>query len=349
MQIYLAEISSNKLRGVFASFTELFVNVGILFVYLLGSFESFPYYDSSLVQIGVVAIFEFLMVFLYETPRWLLAHNHKEDAIKALRFLCGARYNITMELTTIETEITQYPKLRISQALLELGRRKVLIPLIIVCTVMFFQQIGGLNASIAYSALIFKEAQVDNYRATSSYAIGGVSVVFAIIAAFIVDCLGRKTLLIVSGIGMLIGTVTLGSFFYVTRSELCTNVTLDALTDSNDSICGTHLAPMAIVSLILFNAAFSIGWGPIPWILLGELIPLRVRGVGSGIATFVNWAAAAIVTGFYLDFAEAVNAWFAWWIFSILNVMAIAFVIFFVFETKGKNLEDIQRRFDSKH
>ena len=348
-QVYLAEISSSKLRGVFASFTELFVNVGLLLVYLLGSFESFQYYDSSLVLVGIVAIFELSMVFLHETPRWLLAHKQKEEAVKALKFLRGTKYDIHKELTIIENDIEQFPKLKTSQTLLELGKRKVLLPLLIICFVMFFQQIGGLNASIAYPALIFKEAQVEDYRATSAYAIGGVGVVFAIIATFIVDVIGRKTLLIISGIGMLISTITLGTFFYITRAELCANVTVDVSAGATDSTCNVQLAPMAIASLILFNGAFSIGWGPIPWILLAELIPLRVRGVGSGIATFVNWGAAAIVTGFYLDFAEAVNAWFAWWIFSALNVMAILFVMFFVFETKGKNLEDIQHRFDSKH
>ena len=321
--------------------------MGILLIYLFGSFESFQYYNSSLVLIGIVAVFELSMIFLCETPRWLLAHKRREEAVEALNFLRGPNYNFTMELTTTENDIAQYPKLRMSQAVLELGKRKVLLPLLIVCTVMFFQQIGGLNASTAYSALIFKEAQVDNYRATSTYAVGGVGVVFTILAAFIVDFIGRKTLLIISGIGMLIGTVSLGTFFYVTRPELCANATFDALAaTSSDSICNANLAPMAIASLILFNATFSIGWGPVPWVLLGELIPLRVRGVGSGIATFVNWGAAAIVTGFYLDYAEAVNTWFAWWTFSGLNVIAVGFVVVFVFETKGKNLEDIQHRFN---
>ena len=348
-QIYLAEITSNKLRGVFTAFTEVFLAVGVLLIYLLGSFESFQYYNSSLVLSGVVAVFELSMVFLYETPRWLLAHKQKEEAIKALRFLRGAKYDSTMELTTIEAEITQYPKLSISQALLELGKRKVLIPLIIVCVVMFLQQIGGVETSDAYSALIFKEAQVADYRITSTYAVGGVGVVFTVLGAFIVDCIGRKILLIISGMGTLIGTVTLGTYFYITRPELCANVTSDALTDSNNGFCNEYLAPIAIASLILYNVAFSIGWGPVPWILLGELIPLRVRGVGSGIATFINWATAAIVTGFFLDYVEAVHTWFAWWTFAAFNALAVVFVIFFVFETKGKNLEDIQRRFDSKH
>ncbi len=343
--MYLAEISSNKLRGVFSSFTQIFLAVGIMLIYLLGSIDNFYYYHSSVILIGIVAVFELFMLFLYDTPRWLLAHNQKSKAIQVFKFLRGPKWKIDSELIAVETEIAEYPRLSAIQALFELRKKEILIPLLIICTVMFFQQIGGLNASTAYSALIFQEAQVENYRITSAYAVGAVGVVFTIVAAFVVDLIGRKTLLIISGVGMLIGTVTLGTFFYITRPSLCSNTTM--LPDTGQD-CNTYLAPMAIASLILFNAAFSIGWGPVPWVLLAELIPLRVRGVGSGIAMFVNWGAAAVVTGLYLDYAKIVNLWFAWWTFSILNVAAIVFVVFFVFETKGKNLEDIQLRFASK-
>ena len=348
----MAEISSTKLRGIFSSFTQLFLSVGILLIYLMGSFEGFQYYDSSLILIGIVVVFEASMLFIYDTPRWLLAQKQRSHAISVLRFLRGPQFEIGEELAAIETGIANSPHLRMSRVFSEFTKKKVLIPLIIVLFIMFFQQIGGLNASTAYSASIFKEAGVSNYRETATYAVGGVGVLFTIIAAFIVDFIGRKLLLIVSGVGMLIATVCLGTFFYVTRPSLCNNVTVDMLELSSDSdtvVCNSSLAPLAIVSLMLFNAAFSIGWGPVPWILLGELIPLRVRGVGSGVATFVNWGTAAVVTGVYLDYAKAVNTWFAWWTFSIFNFAAIIFVILFVYETKGKSLEEIQNRYDSKH
>lgn len=70
--------------------------------------------------------------------------------------------------------------------------------------------------------------------------------------------------------------------------------------------CGSNLATLAIFSLVLFNAAFSVGWGPVPWVLLGEMLPMRVRGLGSAMANFVNWGSAAIVTGFYFNYSELV-------------------------------------------
>ena len=352
--MYAAEVSSSKFRGIFGSFTQLFLSIGLVLIYLLGSFPGFQYFHASLVLIGIIAVFEIGGLFICDTPRWLLAHGHRREAISALKRLRGKHFDIGHELSTMELDLSRSPHLKMSKILTHFSKRDVVIPLVIMLFIMFFQQIGGLNASTAYSGLIFKEAGVENYRATATYAVGGTEVVFTIISLFIVDFFGRKSLLIVSGIGMLLGTVLLGTHFFITRPSLCTsspgnNSTLSEMIlhsgSSSDELCNAHLAPLAIVSLILFNAAFSIGWGPVPWVLLGELIPLRVRGVGSGIATLVNWSTAAIVTGFYLDYAEKVKPWFAWWTFSLLNLLAVLFVVFFVSETKGKSLEEINDRY----
>ena len=352
-QVYAAEVSSSKYRGIFGSFTQLFLSIGLVLIYLLGSFPGFQYFDASLILIGIIVVFEIGGLFICDTPRWLLAHGHRKEAISALKHLRGGNFDIGHELSTMELDLSRSPHLKMLKILTHFTKRDVVIPLIIMLFIMFFQQIGGLNASTAYSGLIFKEAGVKNYRATATYAVGGTEVVFTIISLFIVDFFGRKSLLIVSGVGMLLGTVLLGTHFFITRPSLCASPTNNSTFSdiilrfdlSSDKLCNAHFAPLAIVSLILFNAAFSIGWGPVPWVLLGELIPLRVRGVGSGIATLVNWSTAAIVTGFYLDYAEKVKPWFAWWTFSVLNLLAVLFVVFFVFETKGKTLEKIHDRY----
>ena len=349
-QVYAAEVSSSKYRGIFGSFTQLFLSIGLVLIYFLGSFPGFQYFDASLILIGIIAVFEIGGLFICDTPRWLLAHGRRNEAISALKHLRGKDFDIGYELLMMELDLSRSPHLKMSKVLTHFTKRDVVIPLIIMLFIMFFQQIGGLNASTAYSGLIFKEAGVKYYRATATYAVGGTEVVFTIISLFIVDFFGRKSLLIISGVGMLLGTVLLGTHFFITRPSLCTSPTNSSTfvlrSDLNsDESCNAHFAPLAIVSLILFNAAFSIGWGPVPWVLLGELIPLRVRGVGSGIATLVNWSTAAIVTGFYLDYAENVKPWFAWWTFSVLNLLAVLFVVFFVFETKGKTLEEIHDRY----
>ena len=184
--MYAAEVSSSKFRGIFGSFTQLFLSCGLVLVYLLGSFPGFQYFHASLILIGIIAVFEIGALFICDTPRWLLAHGHRQEAISALKRLRGKHFDIGHELSMMELDLSRSPHLKMSKILTHFTKRDVVMPLIIMLFIMFFQQIGGLNASTAYSGLIFKEAGVENYRATATYAVGGTEVLFTIVSLFIV-------------------------------------------------------------------------------------------------------------------------------------------------------------------
>lgn len=396
-------------------------------VYALSTINGFHYYKSSLVLVGIISAYEIMMNFIPKSPRWLIANGQKANAIITLTYLRGPECSIETELEAIENDISSTPNMKTCQLFRVLYNKKIVARIFITVLVMFWQQISGLNAASSYATLIFKEAGVANPSQAASYAVGSVAIVFTILAILIVDRIGRKVLLLVSGVGMFLGTVMLGTHFYITRPSLCEevlcNTRLSSLCESNTNLtltseeilcnanptspcsnhtnltlsseellcntylaslcenntnltltseevscssilaplpslcanhtnitlfsevvaCNTHFAPLAIVSLMLFFAAFSIGWGPVPWILLGELIPMNVRGFGTSLATFTNWGTAAIVVGFYFNYSDLVNPWFSWWTFSVFNLISIFFVIFFVPETKGKNLEEISK------
>ena len=277
-----------------------------------------------------------------------MAHNHTFSAISALRLLRGKHSDIGTELKVMENEISHNSPTKLSSIFKELKKRGVIVPILIVVSVMFFNQSSGLNVRNAYSAEIFEAANLKNPRAISAYAVGGTALVFTIISLFIVDRLGRKILLLVSSFGMLVGTAMLGTYFYVTQCDVHHNISTSALgVMDNSSICNPGLVPLAIISIILFSASYAIGFGPVAFVLVGEMIPLQVRGVGSGIATLVNWTTASVVVGFYLYYAEKVGAHFAWWTFSYFNLAAVIFVLVFVPETKGKTLEEIQHQYQN--
>ncbi len=351
LQVYLGEMSSAKLRGVFGTFTQLYLSGGVLVVYTLNTIPSLHYYDMALVAVGVVAGFELGMVWLPETPRWLFSQQRKEEGEKVLEWLRGPKISIAAELKDIEAGVSSR-KLTVLEVFREFTKRRVLFPLSLVLVVMFFQQISGLNAISSFADLLFQEAGVSNPALASVFAVGITAFIATVVSGYVVDIAGRKFLLIISGLGMVGGTVMLGTHFYITRASLCSSHThhnattsLPVLQDSSGT-CNTHYAPLAISSLIFFNVAFSLGWGPVPWILMSELLTQKVRGVASGMATFVNWGTAGIVVGFYLDFARAVEPWFAWWTFAVINALGVVFVCVFIPETKGKPLEEIQQRFD---
>ena len=357
MQVYHGEISSAKLRGIFGSFAQLSLSLGVVLVYGIGSIESFQYYYVALIAAGVTAVFELMMVWFKETPRWLLSNGCGDETIAVLRFLRGPEISFEKELNDMKGNLSGNTNLSWLQVLKEFKRRSVLIPFLIMAVIMFFQQVGGLNVISTYIEIIFKDANVPHPELAPIYAVGVAGLVTAFVATIVMDIFGRKFLLIVSGIGTLLGTTLLGTHFFITRPSLCQNSTnltatllqnSPSLQDSTDVSCNPQYAPLAIVGIIVYTVLFTIGWGPVPWVLLGELLPLQVRGVASGIVTFINWGTAAMVTGFYPHYAKSVQLWFAWWSFSVLNLASVLFVVLFVFETKGKSLEEIQQKFEGK-
>ena len=350
IQVYVAEVSPTKYRGIFGSFFQLFLVIGLVFVYTLGSFRTLRYYDVSLAIVGIVTLYELMVLFICDTPRWLMSHKCTYSAMSALHLLRGKQADIGTEWKAMEKDLSQNCVTKLSSIFNEFRKKQVIVPVLIATSVMFFNQSSGLNARNAYAAEIFTEAKLKNPQAISAYAIGGTALAFTTISLFIVDRLGRKILLVVSGFGMLIGTAMLGTYFYVTKCDAHHNIS----TTSNSSglldtstVCDSGLATLAIASIILFSASYAIGWGPVIFVLVGEMVPLQVRGIGSGIATLVNWTTASVVVGFYLYYAEKVGAHFAWWTFSCFNLAAVIFVLVFVPETKGKTLEEIQQLYQN--
>ena len=347
LQIYVGEIASAQLRGLFATVMQLFISIGVSLCYAIS--VTLPYYHVALAAVAITALFVLLGVWLEETPRWLLSHGQFQAAYGTLQWLRGPNYDTTTELQTIRSSLSEGENTTVWR---EFRKKSVLVPFITLLFVFFFQQIGGLNALGAYASVIFTYAGVSHPKLTAALSLGIGVVMGNIVSGFTVDKLGRKPLLVVSGIGMGIGSTLLGVHFYITRPSLCSDngsgiqPTVDAGAD--DSNCKTQYGPLAIVSIVTFNFMFSIGWASVPWALLPELLTLKVRGVGGGFAILVNWATSALVIGAYLDFVQVATRWFAWWAFALLNFASVVFAIFFLVETKGKSLEMVQLEFKKR-
>ena len=345
--MYSAEISSTKLRGILTSFAELSLAGGILLVYILGSIDGFTYFEISIALLGIVILFLVMVPWIPETPRWLIfKRKDRQKAMKVLKCLRGSGYSgLHDELEGIEAAVESSGSLSVIQLLKEFKKKNILVPFLILLMLMILQELCGGGTTVnTYAAPVFKEAGVKNPLLSSSYAIGGSQLFATIISVCIIDCVGRKLLLLLSFSGMFVASIMLGVHFYITRPSLCDdamNSTSNMLDDSAIS-CNNQFAPLAIVSLIFFIMSFAVGLGPVLWTLMSEYLPLHVRGFASGVVIVANWAAAASVTGLYLSYANLVKPWFAWWTFSIINLGGLVFVLLFVVETKGKSLEKIQ-------
>ncbi|XP_043510902.1 facilitated trehalose transporter Tret1-like, partial [Frieseomelitta varia] len=147
------------------------------------------------------------------------------------------------------------------------------------------------------------------------------------VSTLTVDRVGRRILLLASIICLGLTTFVLGIYFYLLDNDIDVN-----------SI--TWLPP---TSLCIFIIMFNMGFGPLPWMMMGELFAAEVKGVAASSACFLNWVLVFIVTKFFSDLSNAIGIGPTFWLFAVVCVIGIFFVYFLVPETKGKSLEDIQK------
>ena len=325
---------------MFGACQQLFLTLGVFFVELLGtkftSKSEFKYYHVSLVALGLVLVFLALMLLTKETPRWLMAHGKPDTAKEVLKFLRGPACNINKELTGMADALNRQPQLTFRQSLNEFKHRAVYFPLILALGLAFFQQLSGINAAIFYAAPVFTDARVSKPTVVATFAVGAVQVVFTLVSVLLVDLTGRKVLLVIGSVVLSISGVMVGTEFFLADSHCHPDVQC-------------RFSPMAIVGIIVYIIAFSIAWGAIPWLMMSELIPQRVRGISSGLVTAFNWTLGAIVTGTYQPYSAAVKPWFAWWTFAAFMALSIPFVLVLLPETKGHSLEEIEELFERQN
>lgn len=302
----------------------------------------------SVIALSVFAIFIPLITTLVETPRWLITKGRNPQAGKALLWLRGRNFPIAKEQREIEQQLESERKLSIWESFQAFKTKPVLHPMILALSLMFLQQFSGINAIIFNAQKIFEDSGVSNPAVVASLAIGSVQVVATFFGLLLTDVLGRKILLIAGGLIMACSMGSMGTYAYLTNEPYCNpDVSINSNTTSTG--CKDNLHPLAIASMMCYIIGFSIGWGALPWVLSSEIIPMRVRGVGMGIATFTNFSFAAIITGTFESYQKAVHPWGTFWSFGLICFLAIIFVAWFIPETKGKSLEEIERYFYLRH
>ena len=356
-------MASATLKGLFGNCNQLFITIGALIAYGLGAIQCsaescFHYYYVSLVPAGIVVLFEFFMLFTYESPRWLYKKatrqkginksNSEKEANRILNVLRGPRYDVPKEIRGIKRALQKNYSL--VEQFFELKHRSVYVPFILVLFLMFFQQFSGINAAIFFAGSIFESANVQHVGANeiTAIAVGLVQVLATLVSVMLVDWRGRKQLLVVSSIGMCVSSALLGTN-YVLLDRVCHKCFgLNCTSIHRPDFCNnSNVGVLAIVSVIIFIVSFSLAWGPIPWTSMSELVPGRVRTLCGSIATVVNWSFAVIITAAFQSYSDAITPEFAWWSFSIIMFASIFFVVIFIPEAKGHLIEEIEDHFEN--
>ena len=348
----MVEISPARLKGLFGSMYWLSTAVGILLVYGLGAIPGFTYYDLSLSTAGLVIPCAFLYCFLPESPRWLVSHRKPKNAYRVLKLLRGSETDVSVEMEELTSNFAESEKLTWKSKVKYLTNKTAYKPLAIITILMFFQQFTGTNVVVFYAGTILADAKVEDAIKVAGYAVGTTQVIAVLISVMIVDVVGRKALLVLSSVLVCVSTGFLGLYYFLT-DFICVkyyhlNSTSSLLSNASDVplFCdpvSSKFFVVAILSVVLFIVAFSLGWSTIPWVMMSELSPLRVRGIYSSIATAVNWSSAAFLTGIFPIYQNVVEHYGSWWTLTGITLLSIPFVLLCVPETKKQSLEQIEK------
>ncbi len=321
--MYIAEIAPPAIRGTLVSINQLALVSGILVAYLvdyaLAGAEAWRWmFALAAFPAAVLAIG---MLFLPESPRWLIAHDRLDQGRQVLtRIRAGKTAETEREIAVIRSGIAQQPR-----GWDEIRHPGVRPALLVGVLLALFQQLTGINTVIYYAPTIFQYAGITSSSAAilATVGVGVINVLTTIVAVRLIDRIGRRPLLLVSLAGMTVSLVALGLAF---RSPST----------------GGAVGWFAAVSLAVYIASFAVGLGPVFWLLISEIYPLSVRGVGMSLATVVNWVTNLLVALTFLTLIDHLGKPGTFWLYASISVVAVVFSILFVPETKGKSLEDIE-------
>jgi sugar porter (SP) family MFS transporter len=263
------------------------------------------------------------MFFLPETPRWLVAQGREAEGRAVLE---------RVEDPDLVDEAVRRMKedaaaeSRLGGAWREILQPWLRTPLLIGFLIFFFQQFSGINTIIYYSPIIFQMAGFTSNADSIAPAVvvGMVNVLFTFVSIALLDRVGRRPLFLVGFSGLIVALVALGLSFQFQA----------------------HLGDLTkwatVGSMLLFCAFFAMSLGPLGWLLISEIYPLRVRGVGASIGSLSHWLWNAVVAYTFLTMVGAFGPARTFWLFALIGVAGVVWGYYNIPETKGHTLEQVE-------
>ncbi len=319
--MYISELAPKRIRGGVTSFNQLMIVSGILIAYIV-NWALKDTTDNWRWMLGLGALpglaLAIGMYFQPFSPRWLVEKGREDEARETLKRVRDSDEEAEEELGEIREAAAEEGGIR------ELWRPAVR-PLVLVgLTLAVAQQFIGVNTVIYYAPTILKFTGLSTSSAiTQALSVGITNLVFTIVAVLLLDKVGRRPLLIVGTTGCILSLAMLGVFF-----------ASSGLQQSDSWI--------ALVCLIVYIASFAVGLGPVFWLMISEIFPLRVRSPAMSLSTVGNWSANFVISSFFLSLVSAISREGTFWLYAGFGVLALLFFIFRVPETKGRSLEEIQ-------
>ncbi|XP_060519671.1 facilitated trehalose transporter Tret1-2 homolog [Cylas formicarius] len=328
LPMYIAEMSLDHHRGVLAVSMSVFICMGVLFCYAVGPYMSIVAFNCLLAAIAA-SFFVIFFIVGSETPHYHVFKNQHDRAKEVLlRIRAQSDEATEKELDQIKHVIENEESAGFVDIFTVKGLRKAEI---ISSALLIFQQFSGINAVLFYSEQIFQNAGSSLSGEYCAMIVGVVQLISCVLTASLANVFGRRTLLVLSGFGMALAEVTLGTYSYLDKN-------------------GTDVSAMSflpIVSLVVYIVMYNFGFGPISWTVLSEMFPTNVRALATALNTSLCWVTSFFITKYFSTVSDSFGIGVCFLAFSVACFAAGLFSYFCVLETKGKSLKQIQDELNS--
>jgi len=341
---YISEIAPARFRGALTTIQQFAIIFGLFSAFVSNYFladvagastaEFWMGYEAwrwmFWIELIPASLFLLALMFIPESPRYLVISGNTERAQKVLGDLYGSQ-NSAQKMSEIQSSLAaDHHKPKLSDVI-DKTTRKIRPIVWVGIGLATFQQLVGINVVFYYGAVLWQAAGFSESDALMINVISGaVSIAAVFITMYLIDKVGRKPFLLVGSFGM---AVTLAILVFAFA-----NADVDANGDLS-------LGEQGIVALIAANAYvffFNLSWGPVMWVMLGEMFPNQIRGSGLAIAGFAQWIVNFLITWSFPIMLSGIGLAGAYGFYTLGALVSIVFIYKFVNETKGKELEDME-------
>ena len=324
-QIYISEISSPRVRGILLIFPETFATAGLLMCYTLGLLLRWKMVAVVCGLLPNLVIFAGLLR-LPESPTWLVSKHRLSEAADSLLFFHGARYAADSQVQLILAGLEQ-TKMSVWQTLRLMRHWVYLRPVLIIATQMTILNFSGINAMFGYAVVIFRLARTGINEYHCAMVLAAVRLLCNFTSTTLIDRLGRRALLSLSGAFCTVSLAVIGAYFYLREQDV-------------QQVQGLHWLPLA--GMICTICSYSLGIGPISWVLFGEMLPSAVRELYGSIV-IIFWSLTLFtVLQVFPELTAALGNGGTFWLFAGVCAAQVLFACCVVPETRLRSLEDIQ-------
>ncbi|KAK8782670.1 hypothetical protein V5799_015989 [Amblyomma americanum] len=322
--VFISEVSPPQIRGVLNTMCTIAVTSGVLMAYVLGKWLDYQWLATACMVPSVLMVLS--MPFMADSPRWLLQAGRSEEALKALEFYEGA-----------ERAREEFDSLQASGSVVEafsfadFKLPYIYKPFLCVLLGMFLQQFSGISIMLFYTQDIFESAGSTIESTDCTIIVGVVQVASGFLSTLLIERLGRKILLLASCFVSSISLVLLGISYHFKDLQ------------GQDFLASYGWLPL--LALCGFMVGYSVGLGPLPWMLMGEMLPLRVKGFATGVSTAFNFGCGALIAREYHSTMNLLGNDGIYWFYAAAMALGFVLVLMFIPETRGKTLEEIEVQF----